>query len=636
MYQTVGHDAVHLVAEALQLPLYRHVITGQPLQTGSSFGVQDGQSRSRDETEDLYELLVAVKRHHPDIEAVSVGAILSNYQRTRVETICARPELNLQVLAYLWQRDQSELLNEMVQADVRAVLIKVAGIGLDERDLGKSLAQMQPKLTKLNNLYGAHVCGEGGEYETLTLDCPLFKKRIQLDETEIVVDTDSGNVASVAYLRMTRASLVDKEGQQSSTLENVLVPPVLDTLGRRSLAAVQSAIAESSASGATSTSFVLPKLQPSSASKPGCRCRAKGKWVAFHDITADDSSLNSTEEAVQSAFVNLKSEWRGVSKRQMYKLKSHIFFSTLLVLDELSKHNLSLAHCQHINLCIQSQSDFKSINAIYQRQFSIEPPSRATVALPRQSTPIKLDGWAYDDGSRYDASSTSIQLTPGSRSHERQALHVQGLSYWASANIGPYSQAVLAASRMTIAGQIGLVPRDLSLPENEHVQYALSLQHARRIFDAVLNERSRGEKGWIEGGICWVASEDKVRGAKACWDGQCHNDEDDDDEDEAGPNWLFGSEGISHGASTSTQTPPRGRNPLPMLYAQVAEDALPRSAIVEWQLTGHDGRRRSSTSQPGDDDEDEDESTEATRPEVRNGEYVCLSSLYCPVSCTSL
>lgn len=31
-----------------------------------------------------------------------------------------------------------------------------------------------------NDEYGSHVCGEGGEYETLTLDCPLFKRRINL------------------------------------------------------------------------------------------------------------------------------------------------------------------------------------------------------------------------------------------------------------------------------------------------------------------------------------------------------------------------------------------------------------------------------------------------------------------------
>ena len=26
--------------------------------------------------------------------------------------------------------------------------------------------------------YGINVCGEGGEYETFTIDCPLFKKKI--------------------------------------------------------------------------------------------------------------------------------------------------------------------------------------------------------------------------------------------------------------------------------------------------------------------------------------------------------------------------------------------------------------------------------------------------------------------------
>jgi diphthamide synthase (EF-2-diphthine--ammonia ligase) len=52
-------------------------------------------------------------------------------------------------LAYLWQRDQAELLNEMVEAGMEAILIKVAGIGLTPQHLGKTLAQMQPHLTKL-------------------------------------------------------------------------------------------------------------------------------------------------------------------------------------------------------------------------------------------------------------------------------------------------------------------------------------------------------------------------------------------------------------------------------------------------------------------------------------------------------
>ena len=53
--------------------------------------------------EDLYNLLARVKGD-TGAEAVSVGAILSDYQRVRVESVCLR--LNLVPLAYLWRRNQ--------------------------------------------------------------------------------------------------------------------------------------------------------------------------------------------------------------------------------------------------------------------------------------------------------------------------------------------------------------------------------------------------------------------------------------------------------------------------------------------------------------------------------------------------
>lgn len=56
-------------------------------------------------------------------DAVAVGAILSDYQRVRVENVCSR--LNLVSLAYLWRRDQTELLQEMIDCQVHAILIKV-------------------------------------------------------------------------------------------------------------------------------------------------------------------------------------------------------------------------------------------------------------------------------------------------------------------------------------------------------------------------------------------------------------------------------------------------------------------------------------------------------------------------------
>lgn len=123
MYQTVGHDVIHLQAECIGLPLYREHIIGQPIDQSLNYSRTEN-----DETEDLFQLLDHVKRVHPEIQGVSSGAILSNYQRARVENVCVR--LGLTSLAYLWQREQKELLEEMIHADLTAIVIKVAAVGL--------------------------------------------------------------------------------------------------------------------------------------------------------------------------------------------------------------------------------------------------------------------------------------------------------------------------------------------------------------------------------------------------------------------------------------------------------------------------------------------------------------------------
>ena len=83
--------------------------------------------------EDLYRLLARVKEE-AGVTAVSVGAILSDYQRVRVEHVCSR--LGLTVLAFLWQRDQSELLSEMISAGLEAVLVKVWRMSATRGDRG--------------------------------------------------------------------------------------------------------------------------------------------------------------------------------------------------------------------------------------------------------------------------------------------------------------------------------------------------------------------------------------------------------------------------------------------------------------------------------------------------------------------
>lgn len=39
-----------------------------------------------------------------------------------------------------------------------------------------NIREAQTYLIELNKKFGVNVCGEGGEYETLTLDCPLYQR----------------------------------------------------------------------------------------------------------------------------------------------------------------------------------------------------------------------------------------------------------------------------------------------------------------------------------------------------------------------------------------------------------------------------------------------------------------------------
>ena len=75
----------------------------------------------------------------------------------------------------------------MLTSGMCVILVKVAAMGLTPAaHLGRSLGDVAPHLAGLCREYGTHVCGEGGEYETLTLDAPWFTRgRLVLEEWEV-------------------------------------------------------------------------------------------------------------------------------------------------------------------------------------------------------------------------------------------------------------------------------------------------------------------------------------------------------------------------------------------------------------------------------------------------------------------
>lgn len=204
MYQSVGHDAIESIAKCFDLPLYRRPIKGKPVNVDYEY-----VPTAEDEVEDLYELLKEIKVDFPYADGVSSGAIHSNYQKNRVEEICARLG-GMTSVAYLWGREQAALLDEMIASNLHAVLIKTAVIGLGPIDLGRSLQEMRDKLFSLKEKYEINVCGEGGEFESLTLDCPLFKKfRLEIEEADRICHRQD-DLSPVEYLKIRKLKLIEK------------------------------------------------------------------------------------------------------------------------------------------------------------------------------------------------------------------------------------------------------------------------------------------------------------------------------------------------------------------------------------------------------------------------------------------
>ncbi|XP_064784046.1 diphthine--ammonia ligase isoform X2 [Oncorhynchus masou masou] len=518
MYQTVGHQAIDLYAEAMDLPLYRRTIQGSSLDTGRDYSQTEG-----DEVEDLYHLLNMVQEKE-DVEAVSVGAILSDYQRVRVENVCVR--LGLQPLAYLWRRDQATLLSEMISCDLHALLIKVAAFGLDpEKHLGKSLADMEPYLTQLSEKYGVHVCGEGGEYETFTLDCPLFKKRLVIDAMETVIHSADA-FAPVGYLHFSMMHTEDK-GPVASALPLGSCPcqSVIDKMTEEADQA-EDIQEEFTSNGDLSChrGRDFPSCSPKS---------SRGyQWIS--GITG----LHSPDPGIQS--------------------QTNTAFTLLQA--ELERRGWQLKHIVLVHLYVRNMEDFISLNKVYTTHFGVNPPARVCVQAPLPAGQLlQMDCLLHDWPPEPQEAQQEATF------HHREALHVQSLSHWAPANIGPYSQALRVDEAVYCAGQIALVPCTMQLVRaGARTQACLSFSHIEKVLEAVISSLTLGH---VLQAHCYATRSQDIPVIRAVWDSKLRAAQEKEE--------SFGEQEIQSGPLVVTVVP-----------------ALPRGAAVELHvIAAHDDPR---------------------------------------------
>lgn len=130
------------------------------------------------EMQEIQKLLEQAKKEYA-ITGIVHGGILSKFQKERFEKIGTK--LNLKICAPLWQIDQKEYLKDLIKAKFRFIITNVSSAGLDESWLGKEITMQEvEKLDELATKHGFNLSFEGGEAETLVLDCPIFSSPIKI------------------------------------------------------------------------------------------------------------------------------------------------------------------------------------------------------------------------------------------------------------------------------------------------------------------------------------------------------------------------------------------------------------------------------------------------------------------------
>ena len=113
-----------------------------------------------------------------------MGALSSTYQRDRVEQLCDL--VGLKVFAPCWNKGQHEQMKELLQNKFEFIMTLVAADGLDASWLGRVITmQDYDRLCAIERKNGLHVAGEGGEFETFVVDCPLFTKKLVISSSTI-------------------------------------------------------------------------------------------------------------------------------------------------------------------------------------------------------------------------------------------------------------------------------------------------------------------------------------------------------------------------------------------------------------------------------------------------------------------
>jgi len=140
--------------------------------------VKKTKGEKEKELKDL-EIAIREAKKRYKIKGVVSGALASNYQKSRIESICKK--LKLKSLTPLWHKNEFSYLNEIIKNKFQVIITAVSAYPLNASWLGREIdAKFIENIHEMCKKYKIHPVGEGGEFETFVLDCPLFERPLKV------------------------------------------------------------------------------------------------------------------------------------------------------------------------------------------------------------------------------------------------------------------------------------------------------------------------------------------------------------------------------------------------------------------------------------------------------------------------
>ena len=172
MFHTPSILKTEAQAEVMNIPLLIH----------NTKGIKE------EELKDLEDAIQAAKEKY-HIEGIVTGALHSVYQAERIQKICDK--LNLECINPLWHKDEVAYLQELIDNKFKVMIIGVFAYPLNSSWLGRMIdSKFIEDVKLLKDKYKIHAAGEGGEFETFVLNCPLFSRELIVKDKQA---SGSGN-----------------------------------------------------------------------------------------------------------------------------------------------------------------------------------------------------------------------------------------------------------------------------------------------------------------------------------------------------------------------------------------------------------------------------------------------------------